>query len=471
MAAVHVASVLGTAVMAAAAALAAPAIAEAATAQQAIAFLNEQRAAHGIPAGIVEDPTRSEGCRLHNRYVQLNGEDVNRPHWEDPGKPGFTDLGALAASRSVLGGGAWAAGSNPWEGFPFHLMSTLSPALAKTGYDDNCMWTFAGDADRRPGPKDPVAYTYPGDGAAIYPRQQVSGEWPFAPGDLVGLPQGEATTGPHVFVMLFGADIEWSVRARVVGASLTGEAGPVDIRTVDAFTPTPTGGTAAGLVEPGAILIPVAPLAPSATYRAGVTLEYNVGNGPTLLTHNWSFVTTGRNRAALSIELTNARGIQVDSDHPVDAMVEVRRLPSRRLVLRARSNGSTIANMLPGGRYELCASVPETESIAADRVCIVRAWRTKPSMRMSSHRAGSALRVLLVSADLVGRRALVRAERLGACRRTCRPRVVRQSIALRRRTAVELPAGAWVVTVRTKPFRRGELWFAGATYVRRAAVR
>ncbi len=35
--------------------------------------LNAQRAAHGIPAGITENPAWSAGCNAHENYMQLNG--------------------------------------------------------------------------------------------------------------------------------------------------------------------------------------------------------------------------------------------------------------------------------------------------------------------------------------------------------------------------------------------------------------
>lgn len=38
------------------------------TGPQIVSFLNSQRAAHGIPAGIVEDDGLSQGCRSHNHY-------------------------------------------------------------------------------------------------------------------------------------------------------------------------------------------------------------------------------------------------------------------------------------------------------------------------------------------------------------------------------------------------------------------
>ena len=44
----------------------------AATASQAIAWLNSQRAANGLPAGITENPESNEGCQLHMQWYAKN---------------------------------------------------------------------------------------------------------------------------------------------------------------------------------------------------------------------------------------------------------------------------------------------------------------------------------------------------------------------------------------------------------------
>ncbi|MDX6679599.1 MAG: hypothetical protein QOE31_3651, partial [Solirubrobacteraceae bacterium] len=54
-------------------AVASPATARAATAAEQIAALNAQRAANGIPAGIVEQPDWTRACRDHMAYIAANG--------------------------------------------------------------------------------------------------------------------------------------------------------------------------------------------------------------------------------------------------------------------------------------------------------------------------------------------------------------------------------------------------------------
>jgi hypothetical protein len=258
------------------------------SAAEAVAALNAQRAAHGIPADLVENPDYSLGCRQHMAYEELNGRSTTQPHAEDPAKPGYTPLGDQAARASVLGSASstWAAG-NPWENAPIHLMDTLAPALAQTGWAPGCMWTVP--TVPRPAPDDVKVFTYPGAGSSIYPAQ-VASEWPFVPGDFVGLPQG-TLTGPHILVMPFGQVTgldpgEATGRTRIVAASLAGPDGLVEVRTVDESTTGALGDL--GRYLEGGMLIPVVPLRPSARYTARAALLYR---GVHPLDVSWNFHT------------------------------------------------------------------------------------------------------------------------------------------------------------------------------------
>jgi hypothetical protein len=186
----------------------------------------------------------------------VHGRSHVQPHAEDPRLPGYTPLGDLAARSSVLASArsSWAAG-NPWEDAPIHLMDTLAPALAQTGWAPGCMWTAP--AVPRPAPATPRVVTYPGPGATIYP-QQAAYESPFVPGDFVGLPMG-TVTGPHILVMPFGqvpglGPDESYGPTRLVAASLTGPAGLVEVRTVDQSTVGPRGNL--GSYLEGGMLMP-----------------------------------------------------------------------------------------------------------------------------------------------------------------------------------------------------------------------
>lgn len=222
----------------------------------AIAALNAQRAANGLPAGITENAAWSDGCAKHGHYLELNnGIDFSNPHDEDPSRPGYTPEGQEAARSSVLGGVYDESGSNPWEDAPIHLMQLLGPGLAQTGYAPGCMWTWPGYT--RQVPAETATYTYPGPGTSIYASQTAS-EWPYTPGERIGLPNAE--TGPYLYVFAFGA------QASCVGltsGSLSGPSGNVEVRLVDNGTDG-----VGNYLPPGGMLIPVNALEPASEYHA-----------------------------------------------------------------------------------------------------------------------------------------------------------------------------------------------------------
>src|SRR4051794_5444087 len=197
---------------------------------------------------------------------------------EDPSKRGYTKTGAWAGVNAVLGWGTWSPARNPWENAPLGLMPLLSPRLTQLGVSASshhvCATTRPGYL--RAAPRSPSLYSYPGDGVAGVAYKRWSYGLPVTPGDFVGLPAG-FTTGPHLYVM---ADIDG--RANVTEASLVGPSGAVAIRTVDNTTDG-----VGGYLPTGAIIIPVAPLEPGATYRASATLAI----GGLVLDRQWSFTT------------------------------------------------------------------------------------------------------------------------------------------------------------------------------------
>ena len=168
------------------------------TAQEAVAALNVQRAANGIPAGLVERPDYSLGCRMHMAYEGANGRSTVTPHLEDPGRPGYTALGAQAAWSSVLASprSSWAAG-NPWENAPMHLMRSPRRSRRRAGRRAAC---GPRPSSRAP-PRCPRGCSRTPGRRSHLPAHSAY-EWPFVPGDFVGLPMG-AVTGP-ILVMPFG---------------------------------------------------------------------------------------------------------------------------------------------------------------------------------------------------------------------------------------------------------------------------
>ena len=236
--------------------LCAPALADV-TGPEIIGFMNAKRAAHGIPAGITENPDWSRGCHLHNHYGAVNGE---LEHAEDPAKPGYTAEGDAAGRSSVLYGGYhWTADANPFEHAPIHLHQLLAPRIDVMGaYESEgrgCASTLR--SFRRPAPASNVTYTYPAEGTQGWRPSEIASERPYTPGEKLGIPQG-TRTGPYLYVMFDGPSSGGS--AKVSSASLTGPSGAVDILTVDNTTPglegyLPTGAELDSTRAAGAIYV------------------------------------------------------------------------------------------------------------------------------------------------------------------------------------------------------------------------
>ena len=250
-------------------------------AQTALSYLNAQRAAVGLPAGIVENVTWSQDCALHNSYEVQNGGQLT--HQEGPSAPGYTEGGAWAGANSILSAGSdWTPGSNPWEDAPIHLDQLFTPSLAVIGIDDTngfvCATTWPGFT--RPAGSTDTISTYPGNGAQNVPGMENANESPFVPGDFVGITMG-TTAGRELFVYLDQAGKQGPAPVAITAASLTGPSGPVEVRWVDNSTQT------IGPYLTGGIILPVAPLAPGASYQATVSVQAGSGT----LSNAWGFTT------------------------------------------------------------------------------------------------------------------------------------------------------------------------------------
>jgi hypothetical protein len=324
-------------------ALAAPARADV-PAQTALSYLNAQRAANGLPTGIVEEPTWSQDCALHNAYEMQNGGQLT--HQEDPSAPGYTEGGAWAGAHSVLSAGSdWTPATNPWEDAPIHLDQLFTPSLAAIGIDDAnglvCATTWPG-MTRPAGLTDTIS-TYPGDGVQNVPAAENASESPFVPGDFVGIPGG-TTAGRELFVYLDQAGNQGPAQVTITAASLTGPSGPIEVRWVDNSTQT------VGPYLTGGIVLPVAPLAPGATYQATVSVQD--GNGA--VSHAWSFTTALLNNTVqvnANVEASRVK-IAVTSDAPHPALSVTG--PLQLAPLLEADGVATVT--LPPGQWSACAS-------------------------------------------------------------------------------------------------------------------
>jgi hypothetical protein len=435
----------------------------------AIRYLNTQRADNGIPAGIADNAVWDAGCADHILWEEENPGSSN-PHLETLGSPGYTKAGAAAGQSSVLAtGGDWTASSaypwsqvNPWEMSPIHLMQLLSPDLSSSGWADDgidiCMITW--DGYNRPPPAVPALLTYPGSATSfIYPTELAT-EWPFTPGDFVGLPDG-TTTGPYLFVFGYGTG-----RGAITSASLSGPTGVVEIRTVDNTTSGLAGNLGAYLPA-GGIIIPVAPLIPGALYTASVTfapnnLDWNnltYAPGPTApLSLSWSFQVASAEPALNAI--FRQTGLSATSNIPGPVGVLIARLPSNTIVgqYAIRPDGRTISFDLPGARYEAC--FVQDSSIAPlppGSHCTYAAWRTTPTITLGKAHlsAGQLTLPVTVTSTLAGVTAnLTLAVPAGPCVPVCpgRHRVFyRRRVKLAAHQTLHLPDRKLEVLTLTTP--------------------
>jgi len=245
----------------AAAAVDAP-VAAAITSEQAVSFLNQQRASNGIPGDLRNRPDWASGCAKHNLYSHETGD---YGHSEDPSSPYSTPEGTEAAASSVLatGSGYSEAGENPWEWAPIHLYTMLDPHRLASGYDASndyvCMWMIGED---REDPPTPQFFSYPGPGTqGIYPDEQAY-EWPYTPQQLVGIPDGQIT-GTNILLFSLGTR-----GLRADGFSLRGPGGDVPARMVDEGTSNEVGN--GSWFRGGGVLVPEQPLAEHTTYTVAV---------------------------------------------------------------------------------------------------------------------------------------------------------------------------------------------------------
>lgn len=223
--------------------------------------LNAQRAAHGLPAGIVEDASMSAGCNAHVNYMKLNNFFG---HDEDPSKPGYTEAGDKAGNSSVLAGSGWPkVEENPFEFAPLHLAQLLAPALSVTGFDDQgiCVHTWPGYQRVSTAPI--AFYSYPGPATTGWRYQEWTSESPFTPAEFLGLPN---PTGPHIYLYPFGVG---AYSLKLTASSITGPQGAVEARAVSSNDGTKV----APYLPGGAIVIAAKPLEPLTRYTVSSTWQ------------------------------------------------------------------------------------------------------------------------------------------------------------------------------------------------------
>ena len=464
-------------------------VASAATGADAVARLNEQRAAHGIPTGIVHNAEWSRWCALHNEYQRLNGGRLT--HSEDPDKPGYTPEGDRAARASVLSSGDDWDGPNPWETAPIHLHQLLAPRLDAMGVDDSnrfvCATTLL--SRNRPAPEANAVYTYPGQGT-VHRYEELAAEGPYTPGERVGIPKG-TTTGPYIYVSVDGPQLTPFSTARIVSASLSGPDGAVELRVVDNHT-----SGLEGYLPPGGQLIPVSPLRARSSYTATVNLKARGGGGEEIpFERTWSFSTVGRSPGTVwevGLGEDTPPVVAASSDSPAPIVLTATRPATGEQATRPLRSGEDTPLDLRPGTWELCVrqeAEGEFESFhecRSEPVAIGQRLKIKLGKRPARTRsslvipvtAGPELEGQSVAANITRYKRVCSRRRSypgGPLRRTCKQKKAGSSI---KRTLVASAAfsvkaprpargGSVVVRLVAAAFRSGDVPYTVTSVSRR----
>ena len=228
--------------------------------QAALNFLNAQRAANGIPPMTLNQSLATSWC----------------PN-EDEGPV------SAGVHRDLSANGYWGADYSPWEWAPFHQFSEYSPVFTEAGIvnvgmeaSEGCL----GVSTASPEPQAPTFYAFvsPTGPNGATPKEIVSLEGPFAPQEVVGIPEG-TPTGPQLLLYVRGLNGEvpyFANQVHAVSWSLTQSGGlPIPgVHLVDEGLTTAAGGRfseCAGVLAGGGVLIPP-PLAPGG-YSLSVVWE------------------------------------------------------------------------------------------------------------------------------------------------------------------------------------------------------
>ena len=294
------------------AALLAAAPASATTAEEAVQFLNKQREANQIPAGLAVDADRTKGCKNHNHYMSLNG---GLQHGEQPGNPGYTDEGANVSNGGEVlaqGGPDWSASTNPWDAAPLHQTILFHPSSDSAGWDASegfsCVRVHYVFQQAPP----TAFYAYTGNlgRVDVPPSERVQGEGPYAPQEAVGIPQG-TLTGPNILFFVDG----FGSTNHATSFSLTGPGGTVvETKMVDSTTPPPDGQSYRAF-QTGGDMIAVHPLDAFTDYTATV-MWHNDDTGAEM-PQTVSFKTAGLLRGlklTLSKKLAHGRKATLTAD-------------------------------------------------------------------------------------------------------------------------------------------------------------
>jgi hypothetical protein len=297
---------------------------------QAIAFLNQQRQANGIPPITQTD----------QNFAAAWCPD------EDNGPSGGEITRDLSSSTN------WSATTSPWDDAPLHQLSIYGPVWTTAG-DVNDGVACMGLGNPAPQPANPTFYAWTSDQGPtkVPPTETVTGEGPFAPQQLVGIPQGQPT-GPDILLYAVGLPGEdfAGPNPKATSWSLTAANGtPVpNVNVVDDSVATSEGYP--GYIHDGGVMIPP-PLAGAQTYNGTVAWQGPDGG---MYTQQFSFTTT---TLANSINIsTQIRGLTVDLTVSSAAPGPVLGLTGSKNMTVPLTAGGTATVVLTPGSWTACAS-------------------------------------------------------------------------------------------------------------------
>jgi hypothetical protein len=294
---------------------------------QAIAYLNQQRVANGIPPITTDD----------QNYAAAWCPD------EDSGPSGGETW------RDWSGSVSWSADASPWTDAPLHQISMYDPRMDTAG-DINvngqaCMG-LGGDANQPATGVTFYAFLWEGGHTNVPNSETVDGEGPFAPQQLVGIPEGQ-TTGPQPLLFLEGLGysphaISWSL------TDANGTSVP-NVEFTDSASAAAAGYSSYFLSQGGVMIPPV--LKPDTTYNGTVVWQASGGGATAIQT--FSFTT-----AVLSNDVTidaEPQGDTVELSVSSDAPNPVVVITGRRTGTVAPDADGNATVRLPAGRWTACA--------------------------------------------------------------------------------------------------------------------
>jgi hypothetical protein len=307
-------------------------------------------------------------------------------------------------------------------------------------------------------------YTYPGDGATIYPAETVN-EAPFTPGSLVGMRPG-TETGPVLIVLVDPVVPSVTcLSVKLSDATLTGPKGLVPVATVDGGSPVPGGGTLACYIAPGGFVIPSHHLRAGATYHAHVVVTYAGAS----TTKDWTFRTSGMDpHATLSL---HGHTLRFTSRSRAPVRVTFTRATGAHARSRKIAPGHGIRLQLPPGSWQACGRERPTRSYAGFQQCVSFAVKGVPRIVFGRPEPAGANVSFPVAYTPVlrGRAATLTTSTLTCTRARCTPApggVTTQTVTLGAK-AITVPAPkpgrAVQLTLATDAFQLGDAPWVAAT--------